>query len=63
MTLRFPAGPLSRAMLLIATLAGAALLVVACAPLALINSMVPPDTYSVTQDQSYGGHARDLRLP
>ena len=58
MTLRIPAGRVSRTMILIAALAGVSLLAVACAPLALINSMVPDDTYTVTRDVADGEEPR-----
>ena len=58
MTLRIPAGRVSRTIILIAALAGVSLLAVACAPLALINSMVPDDTYTVTRDVAYGEEPR-----
>jgi acetyl esterase/lipase len=66
MTLRISARVALRALLLCLGLAGATLLVVACAPLALINSLVPADTYTLTRDQAYGEHPRqrlDVYVP
>lgn len=66
MTLRVPARVALRALLLCLGLAGATLLVVACTPLALINGLVPADTYAATRDLAYGENPRqrlDVYVP
>jgi acetyl esterase/lipase len=66
MTLRISARVALRALLLCVGLAGTTLLVVACAPLAVINGLVPADTYAATRDLAYGNHPRqrlDVYVP
>lgn len=57
-TPRLPRRPGVRLLLAGATVLGAALAVASCAPLALINSMVPGDTYRAERDIAYGDLAR-----
>ena len=55
-----------RLVLTLAAIAGTALVVAACSPLATLNALVPGSTHTLQRDLAYGPHARhrlDLYLP
>lgn len=66
MTLRWPRSRLPQTLIAAAIMLAALLAVGACAPLALINSLVPGDTYRAERDIAYGDLPRqrlDVYVP
>ena len=66
MTLRWPRSRLPQTLIAAAIMLAALLAVGACAPLTLINSLVPGDTYRAERDIAYGDLPRqrlDVYVP